>query len=58
MTDEHAEQIAHGLIQSFIGPDLRVTDLKTFYRALSQALQAAHQQGWEDRADADQPKMH
>jgi hypothetical protein len=58
MTDEQAGQIAHGLIHGFIGADHKVTDLRIFYRALAQALQAAHQQGWEERAEADSPEMH
>ena len=58
MTDEEAKQIAHGLIQGFIGPDLRVMDLQSFFRALAQALQAAHQQGWKDRAEAEALTRH
>jgi hypothetical protein len=45
-----APEVAHGLIQGFIGPDHRVMDMPSFYGALKQALQAAHQQGWNDRA--------
>ena len=33
-----AEQIAHGLIQGYIGSDHRVIDMANFYRALVQAL--------------------
>jgi hypothetical protein len=50
MTPKDAQQIAHGLIQGYIGPDHRVTNMESFYRALVQALQAAHHQGWNDRA--------
>lgn len=58
MTDEEAKQIAHGLIQAFIGPDHRVMDMQSFFRALVQALQAAHQQGWKDRSEADTLTRH
>ena len=58
MTDEEAKQIAHGLIQGFIGPDRRVMDMQSFFRALVQALQAAHQQGWKDRAEAEVLTRH
>jgi hypothetical protein len=47
MTVQDAKQIAHGLIQDYIGPDDRVMDMPSFYGALVQALQAAHQQGWK-----------
>ena len=53
MTVKDAQQIAHGLIQSYIGPDHRVMDMQSLYRALVQSLQAAHQQGWKDRAEAE-----
>jgi hypothetical protein len=46
MTEKEAGEIAHGLVQGFIGPDHRVMDMQSFYRALSQALQKANQQGW------------
>jgi len=49
MTYKEAQQIAHGLIQGYIGPDHRVTDMRSFIGALVQALQTAHQQGWNDR---------
>jgi hypothetical protein len=50
MTD--ARQIAHDLIQRYIGPDHKVTDMQSFYEALVQALQQAHRQGWKDCAEA------
>jgi hypothetical protein len=53
MTDEDAKKIAHGVIQGYIGPDHRVINMQSFFRALGQALQATHQQGWNDRAEAD-----
>ena len=57
MTIEDAKQIANGLIQSYIGPD-RVVDMPSFYGALVQALQAAHQQGWKDRGEAESLTRH
>jgi hypothetical protein len=46
-----AQQIAHGLIQGYIGPDHKVIDMKVFFGALVQALEAAHQQGRTDGAE-------
>ena len=40
-----AEQIAHGLIQGYIGPDHKVIDMRTFFGALVAALKAAHNEG-------------
>jgi hypothetical protein len=54
MTLKEAQQIAHGLMQGYIGPDHRVMDMPSFYGALVLALQAAHQQGWNDRAQAEE----
>jgi len=45
------EQVAHGLIQGYVGPDHRVTNIGSFYRALVEALKAAQQQGWNDYAE-------
>ena len=53
MTVKDAQQIAHGLIQGYIRPDHRVMDMPSFYRALVQALQHAHHEGWKDRAEAE-----
>ena len=50
MTDNEAEQIAHGLIQSYLGPDHKVIDIQSFYRALVEALLQAHHQGWQECA--------
>jgi hypothetical protein len=50
MTDHEAEQIAHGLIQSYLGPDHKVIDMQSFYRALVEALLSAHHQGWQQCA--------
>jgi hypothetical protein len=49
MTD--ARQIAHDLIQRYIGPDNKIMDMRSFYEALVQTLQEAHQQGWKDCAE-------
>jgi hypothetical protein len=53
MTEEEAGEVAQGIIQSYVGPDHRVSDLSSLYRVLVQALQGAHEQGWEDHAEAD-----
>src|SRR5262245_13569016 len=45
MTSRDAQQTAHSLIQSYIGPDHKVMDMSRFYSALGQALQTAHEQG-------------
>jgi hypothetical protein len=37
VTLEDAKQIAHGLIQNYIGPDHRVMDMPSFYGVLVQA---------------------
>ena len=58
MTDKEAGEIVRGIIHSFIDPDHRVRDMLTFYRVLVQALQAAHQQGWKDRAEAETLTRH
>ena len=58
MTLKDAQEIAHGLIQGYIRPDHRVMDMQSFYSALVQALQAAHQQGWKDRGDAETLTRH
>jgi hypothetical protein len=50
MTLRDAQQIAHGLIQGYIGPDHRVIDMSSFYSALAQALETAYRQGRNDRA--------
>jgi len=50
MTDEKAREIAHGLIQGYIGPDHKVIDMKAFFSALVQALRDS--QGTWTGADA------
>jgi hypothetical protein len=49
---KEAEKIAHALLQGYCGPNHKIIDMKGFYGALVQALQAAHAQGWKDRAEA------
>ena len=44
MTEEKAREIAHGLIQGYIGPDHKVIDMKAFYSALVQALKQARRE--------------
>ena len=46
--DAEARQVAHGLIQGFIGPDHKVVDIKNFHSALVQALKAARMRGHDD----------
>ena len=58
MNVKQAQQIAQGLIKSFVGPDHRIMDMPSFYGALVQALQAAHEQGWKDRGDAENLTKH
>jgi hypothetical protein len=58
MTDKEAGEIIQGIIHSYIGPDQRVMDMPTLYRVLVQALQAAHQQGWRDRGEAEMLTRH
>jgi hypothetical protein len=44
MTDDNdakAREIAHGLIQGYIGPDHKVIDMKAFFSALVQALRGS-----------------
>jgi hypothetical protein len=41
MTEEKAREIAHGLIQGYIGPDHKVIDMRAFFSALVQALRDA-----------------
>ena len=58
MTVDDAKKTAYGLIQGYIGPDHQVMDMPSFYSALVQALQAAHQQGWKDRGEAETLTRH
>jgi hypothetical protein len=58
MTEKEAGEVAQGIIHSYIGPDHRVMDLQSLYRVLVQAMQAAHQQGWQDRGEAEKLPEH
>ena len=58
MSEKEAGEIIRGIIHSHIGPDHRVMDMQSFYRVLVQALQAAHQQGWKDRGEAEKLTKH
>jgi hypothetical protein len=58
MTEEEAGEVAQGIIQSYVGPDQRVSDVSSLYRVLVQALQGAHEQGWANRAEAEKPVTH
>jgi hypothetical protein len=46
--EAEAWQIAHGLVQSYLGPDRRILNLRGFHLALVQALKAARMQGQDD----------
>ena len=45
--------IAHALIQGYLGPDQRVTDMERFFTALMQALHDAYALGWKDRGEIE-----
>jgi hypothetical protein len=44
MTEDKAREIAHGLIQGYIGADHKVINMKAFYSALVQELRDAQRQ--------------
>jgi hypothetical protein len=48
--------IAHALIQGYLGPDQRVTNMERFFTALMQALHDAYALGWKDRGEIEQAK--
>ena len=58
MTDKEAGEIVRDIIHGYIGPDHRVMDMPSLYRVLVHALQAAHQQGWKDRGEAETLMRH
>jgi hypothetical protein len=45
--------LAHGLIQGYLGPDHKVTDMERFFTGLMQALHDAYGLGWKDRGDVE-----
>jgi hypothetical protein len=47
--EEEARQVATTLIQSYVGPDCKVTNLQDLFNALVVALKAARMQGQIDR---------
>jgi hypothetical protein len=46
--------MAHALIQDYLGPDHRVTDMERFFTALMQALQDAYALGWKNRGEVQE----
>ena len=46
--DAEPRQVAHRLIQGYIGPDHKVVDIQNFHSALVQALKAARMRGQDD----------
>jgi hypothetical protein len=46
--DADAHATAHALIQSYLGPDHKVTNMQRFYSGLVQALKAARERGQAD----------
>ena len=48
--------IAHGLIQGYLEPDQRVTNMERFFTALMQALHDAYALGWKDRGEIERAK--
>jgi hypothetical protein len=53
-----AEQDALVIIKGYVGPDHKISDMQSFYRALVEALCAAHEQGWKDRVEAEKLTRH
>ena len=47
---------APALIQGYLGPDQRVTDMERFFTALMQALHDAYALGWKDRGEIERAK--
>jgi hypothetical protein len=58
MTDKEAGKVADGLIQSYVGPDQKIADMRGFHWALVYALKNAHSQGWKDRMEAESLVKH
>ena len=48
--------IAHALIQGYLGPDQRVSNMERFFTALMQALHDAYALGWKDRGEIERAK--
>jgi hypothetical protein len=49
--EAEARATAHGLIQGYLGPDHKVTNMQSFYSALVQALKAARIRGQSERPE-------
>ena len=45
-----SERVGHALVQSYIGPDHKVIDMRRFYGVLVQELERAHEEGLSERA--------
>jgi hypothetical protein len=48
--------IAQALLQAYLGPDQRVTNMERFFTALMQALHDAYALGWKDRGEIGRAK--
>jgi hypothetical protein len=45
--------MAHALIQGYLGPDHKITDMERFLTAVMQALHDAYTLGWKDRGEVE-----
>ena len=48
--------IADALVQGYLGPDQRVTNMERFFTTLMQALHDAYVLGWKDRGEIERAK--
>lgn len=51
--EAEARATAHGIIQSYLGPDHKVIKMQDFYGALVYALKTARAHGHADNIDGD-----
>ncbi len=51
--EAEARATAHGIIQSYLGPDHKVIKMQDFYGALVYALKTAREHGHADNIDGD-----
>ena len=51
--EAEARATAHGIIQSYIGPDHKVIKMQDLYGGLVYALKTARERGHADNADGD-----
>ena len=49
--EAEARETARNMIQHYLGPDHKVTNIESFFAALVQALKAAREQGQVDCSD-------